>query len=132
MLAQVIGCLRAIKDQVSENCQKEVFKVQLDVSAGRGAHGDAWRRMEMHGALGIGRMRPGPEPCTLQAAEDFRADPMLYSACKADSELLCAGMKNGGGRIQACLVRGREAVVRLPRSISLRACSWRNIPRMHA
>lgn len=40
----------------------------------------------------------------LQAAIDFRADPMLYEACKDDSESLCKGIKNGGGRIQACLV----------------------------
>ena len=37
---------------------------------------------------------------------DFRADPMLYEACKDDSESLCKGLKPGGGRIQACLVRG--------------------------
>jgi hypothetical protein len=40
----------------------------------------------------------------MQAAVDIRADPMLYEACKEDSESLCKGVKNGGGRIQACLV----------------------------
>ena len=35
---------------------------------------------------------------------DFRADPMLYEACKDDSASLCKDTKNGGGRIQACLV----------------------------
>ncbi|GLI58992.1 hypothetical protein VaNZ11_000814 [Volvox africanus] len=39
----------------------------------------------------------------LEAAIDIRADPMLYEACKEDSESLCKGVKNGGGRIQACL-----------------------------
>mmetsp|Transcript_34914 Transcript_34914/g.77608 ORF Transcript_34914/g.77608 Transcript_34914/m.77608 type:complete len:994 (-) Transcript_34914:752-3733(-) len=39
----------------------------------------------------------------MDAAVDIRADPMLYEACKDDSENLCKGVKNGGGRIQACL-----------------------------
>ncbi|KAG2452551.1 hypothetical protein HYH02_002788 [Chlamydomonas schloesseri] len=39
----------------------------------------------------------------LEAAIDIRADPMLYEACKEDTETLCKGVKNGGGRIQACL-----------------------------
>ncbi|GIL97843.1 hypothetical protein Vretimale_3387, partial [Volvox reticuliferus] len=39
----------------------------------------------------------------LEAAIDIRADPMLYEACKEDSDSLCKGVKNGGGRIQACL-----------------------------
>ncbi|EFJ50582.1 hypothetical protein VOLCADRAFT_103797 [Volvox carteri f. nagariensis] len=39
----------------------------------------------------------------LEAAVDIQADPMLYEACKEDSENLCKGVKNGGGRIQACL-----------------------------
>ncbi|KAG1660746.1 hypothetical protein FOA52_010620 [Chlamydomonas sp. UWO 241] len=37
------------------------------------------------------------------AAEDFRADPMLYEACKDDAAKLCADVKNGGGRVQGCL-----------------------------
>ena len=41
----------------------------------------------------------------LQAAVDFRSDPVLYEACKEDSESLCLGVDHGGGRIQACLVR---------------------------
>lgn len=39
-----------------------------------------------------------------QAANDFRADPMLYEACKDDAENLCKDVKHGGGRVQACLV----------------------------
>ena len=52
--------------------------------------------------------RPLPTlPCPpLQAAQDFRADPMLYEACKDDSASLCKDVKNGGGRVQACLVSG--------------------------
>ena len=49
-----------------------------------------------------------PSPPPYQAAMDFRADPMLYEACKDDSASLCKDTKNGGGRIQACLVRGGE------------------------
>lgn len=45
----------------------------------------------------------------LQAAVDFRSDPVLYEACKEDSESLCLGVDHGGGRIQACLVRGGGA-----------------------
>ena len=37
---------------------------------------------------------------------DFRVDPMLYEACKDDAESVCKGVKNGGGRVQACLVSG--------------------------
>jgi hypothetical protein len=40
----------------------------------------------------------------VQGAVDFRADPTLYEACKEDSANLCKDVKNGGGRIQACLV----------------------------
>lgn len=38
-----------------------------------------------------------------EAADDFRADPQLYEACKGDAETLCQGVKFGGGRVQACL-----------------------------
>ncbi|GFR44890.1 hypothetical protein Agub_g6234 [Astrephomene gubernaculifera] len=38
-----------------------------------------------------------------EAAKDIRADPMLYEACKEDTETLCKDVKNGGGRVQACL-----------------------------
>jgi hypothetical protein len=40
----------------------------------------------------------------LDAAFDYRADKMLHEACEKDAETLCQGVKNGGGRIQACLV----------------------------
>lgn len=39
----------------------------------------------------------------MDAAADYRADPLLFESCKGDSERLCSGVKNGGGRIQACL-----------------------------
>ena len=41
----------------------------------------------------------------MDAALDYRADSMLYEACKADSDSLCKDVKQGGGRVQACLVR---------------------------
>lgn len=46
----------------------------------------------------------------LQAAEDIRADPLLYEACKEDTENLCKDVKPGGGRVQACLVGGGPVV----------------------
>eukprot|EP00197_Chlamydomonas_leiostraca_P010927 CAMPEP_0202884756 /NCGR_PEP_ID=MMETSP1391-20130828/41312_1 /ASSEMBLY_ACC=CAM_ASM_000867 /TAXON_ID=1034604 /ORGANISM="Chlamydomonas leiostraca, Strain SAG 11-49" /LENGTH=982 /DNA_ID=CAMNT_0049567983 /DNA_START=167 /DNA_END=3115 /DNA_ORIENTATION=+ len=39
----------------------------------------------------------------LDAAQDMRADPLLWEACKDDSENLCKDTKPGGGRMQACL-----------------------------
>jgi len=30
---------------------------------------------------------------------------MVWEACKDDTEALCKGIKDGGGRIQSCLVR---------------------------
>jgi len=39
----------------------------------------------------------------LEAAEDYRADAMLYEACKGDAESLCSDVKLGGGRVQGCL-----------------------------
>lgn len=39
-------------------------------------------------------------------ANDFRADAQLYEACKEDAGKLCKDVKSGGGRVQACLVRG--------------------------
>jgi hypothetical protein len=39
------------------------------------------------------------------AARDYRADPQLAEQCRGDAERLCGGVKDGGGRKQACLVR---------------------------
>ena len=44
----------------------------------------------------------------MDAAEDFRSDTQLFDACKDDAVKVCPGVKNGGGRVQACLVRGGE------------------------
>lgn len=41
----------------------------------------------------------------LDAAQDYRADPSLAAACAADADVLCKGIKPGGGRVQSCLVR---------------------------
>lgn len=51
----------------------------------------------------------------LDAAYDYRADQMLHEACEKDAETLCKGVKNGGGRIQACLVSVAAA---------MRCCAW--------
>ena len=40
----------------------------------------------------------------VMVAQDYRVDPSLFAICKEDAERLCAGVKEGGGRIQACLV----------------------------
>lgn len=37
-------------------------------------------------------------------AVDYRADPAMAAACKADAERLCKDVKDGGGRKTACLV----------------------------
>ena len=42
----------------------------------------------------------------MDAAEDFRSDTQLFDACKDDAVKVCPGVKTGGGRVQACLVRG--------------------------
>eukprot|EP00884_Botryococcus_braunii_P009907 jgi/Botrbrau1/18918/Bobra.177_2s0072.2 len=39
----------------------------------------------------------------LEAAKDYRADANLYAACGSDAKALCADVKAGEGRIQACL-----------------------------
>lgn len=44
-------------------------------------------------------------PLPLQAVIYIQADPMVWEACKDDAESLCKGIKDGGGRIQSCLVR---------------------------
>lgn len=49
----------------------------------------------------------------LDAAIDFRADPQLYENCKEDASTLCEGVKFGGGRVQACLVRPLRGAVLL-------------------
>lgn len=43
-------------------------------------------------------------------ANDYRADPAMAAACKADVEARCARVKDGGGRKTACLVSGRGGV----------------------
>lgn len=51
----------------------------------------------------------------LDASYDYRADKMLFEACQKDAETLCKDVKNGGGRVQACLVSwplaGRDAAM---------------------
>jgi Golgi apparatus protein 1 len=51
------------------------------------------------------------KPCQQQVvkaqlviANDYRADVQVAKHCKGDAERLCAGVKDGGGRVQACLV----------------------------
>jgi Golgi apparatus protein 1 len=39
-------------------------------------------------------------------ATDYRADPEIAALCKTDIEEHCKGIKDGGGRVTACLVRG--------------------------
>lgn len=66
---------------------------------------------------------------TGQAAVDIRADPMLYEACKEDSETLCKDVKNGGGRIQACLVSSMRLRLRPVELVA--SCSTRSIFRLY-
>ncbi len=44
-------------------------------------------------------------PKHAQAAQDIRADPILWEACKDDAQSFCKDVRYGGGRVQACLVR---------------------------
>ena len=39
-----------------------------------------------------------------QAVIYIQADPQVWEACKENAETLCKGVKDGGGRIQSCLV----------------------------
>ena len=126
---QIVSCLRDVKNQVSKNCRVQIFKVQMDVSAGQG-----WcvcvcvyvcvcvcvlgLPFTTHACAHCTRACPAqacthtyPPPHThtphtrTQAAQDMRSDPMLWEACKEDSDNLCKDVKPGGGRMQACLVR---------------------------
>lgn len=40
----------------------------------------------------------------MQAVIYIQADPQVWEACKENAETLCKGIKDGGGRIQSCLV----------------------------
>lgn len=40
----------------------------------------------------------------LQAAQDIRADPLLWESCEEDAKSVCKDVKMGSGRVQACLV----------------------------
>jgi hypothetical protein len=58
-------------------------------------------------------------------ATDYRADPEMAALCKTDIEEHCKGIKDGGGRITACLVRctaAAAAAATAPPAISKRAC----------
>lgn len=46
----------------------------------------------------------------LAVARDYRADPNIYKACKADAEKLCSNIQHGGGRVQACLLDERTSL----------------------
>ena len=51
----------------------------------------------------------------MQAAQDYRIDPYLYEACKADVEKHCKGTKPEKGQVQLCLVRSLSpCCARLP------------------
>jgi hypothetical protein len=56
--------------------------------------------------------RPQVFQSQLDASYDYRADPTLHEACEGDANTICKGVKPGGGRIQACLVRGPRVVGR--------------------
>ena len=40
----------------------------------------------------------------VQAAQDYRVDPYLHEACRADVDTRCKGVKPEKGQVQACLV----------------------------
>jgi hypothetical protein len=58
----------------------------------------------------------------LAASQDFRADPQLYEACKKDAETTCKDVPHGGGRVQACLVRGPARPPWLPAAAPAARC----------
>lgn len=48
---------------------------------------------------------------TGQAAKDYRTDADLFAACATDAKSLCADVKPGEGRVQACLVRSNSTFI---------------------
>lgn len=46
----------------------------------------------------------------VDAADDYRLDASLYSACKADAENVCKDVEAGSGRVNACLREHRAQV----------------------
>lgn len=76
----------------------------------------AWAALQPCGARTRARARPAALPrCSLsvraplhptQAVIYIQADPSLWDACKEDAGSVCKGVKDGGGRIQECLVGG--------------------------
>lgn len=43
----------------------------------------------------------------VDAADDYRLDASLYSACKADADTVCKAVEAGSGRVNACLRENR-------------------------
>jgi golgi apparatus protein 1 len=77
----------------------------------------------------------------IAAANDYKADATLATACKDDAERVCAEVPDGEGRVQACLVRHRAADVLLssassaapasPRCANLRRHEWVHMQQWH-
>jgi hypothetical protein len=54
----------------------------------------------------------------LVVANDYRADVQVAKHCKADAQRLCGDVKDGGGRVQSCLV-SEQLHAEIPRFPSL-------------
>eukprot|EP00884_Botryococcus_braunii_P009911 jgi/Botrbrau1/18921/Bobra.177_2s0075.1 len=116
---------------LTEACKKELadFKIDLgsninkNIPLAEACKDDAAKLCKDEDATDPGAILPClrehkdglSKPCSeevfktqLEAAKDFRTDADMYAACDPDAKTLCADVKPGEGRIQACL-RDRPA-----------------------
>eukprot|EP00884_Botryococcus_braunii_P009912 jgi/Botrbrau1/18922/Bobra.177_2s0076.1 len=117
--------------KLTEACKKELadFKIDLGTNINKNlplaeaCKDDAAKLCKDEDATDPGAILPClrehkdglSKPCSeevfktqLEAAKDFRTDADLYAACDPDAKTLCADVKPGEGRIQACL-RDKQA-----------------------
>ncbi|HEY6106812.1 MAG TPA: cysteine rich repeat-containing protein [Anaeromyxobacteraceae bacterium] len=115
---RIHACLKSNADRLSPACQQNLKDAQ---QRAREIHekcqGDVWQLCQ-----GI---RPGQgrilaclksheaelsPPCAEEFARAREKVKGLRDACAADAKQLCAGIKQGQGRIYACLVSNRDRV----------------------
>ncbi|KAL3684822.1 hypothetical protein R1sor_002844 [Riccia sorocarpa] len=125
----VLGCLRANKEALSENCQNEVFKAEADAAndfqmdpllyekCSKDARAYCTDVSPTGGRIQAclrARTTKLTYPCKAELfrqeqenAGDFRLNVELYKACENDKQKFCANVRPGNARIKDCLENSR-------------------------
>lgn len=112
------ACLKSNRDRLSPACQQDLARAEQRArEVHQKCQGDVWQFCQ--GILpGQGRILACltshqtelSPPCAEEFARAREKAKGLRQACAADAKQLCAGIREGKGRIYACLVSNRDRV----------------------